>query len=199
MDCFVTKGNVHDSVPFVQRAQYIQDTFNFKAEEWALDSGYDTKEIKKYFIDNNIFGVIGYRRYHREKTSVKKWEFKYLKELDMYVCHRTGVTLEYTGVIDKNGYKKYSNKQNCTNCPHLEECCGNKRYIEIRRHIYEEYDEIMRENRLSQHGKELYECRKQTIERSFADSKNNHGYRYAMYKGLKKNQNYTWLICAAKI
>ena len=117
----------------------------------------------------------------------------------MYVCPRTGVTLEYTGVIDKNGYKKYSNKQNCTNCPHLKECCGNKRYREIRRHIDEEYDEIMRENRLSQHGKELYECRKQTIERSFADSKNNHGYRYAMYKGLKKNQNYTWLICAAKI
>ena len=56
----------------------------------------------------------------------------------------------------------------------------------------------MRENRLSQHGKELYECRKQTIERSFADSKNNHGYRYAMYKGLEKNQNYTWLICAAQ-
>ena len=36
------------------------------------------------------------------------------------------------------------------------------------------------------------------LERSFADSKQNHGYRYAMYRGLKKNQNYTWLICAAQ-
>ena len=33
--------------------------------------------------------------------------------------------------------------------------------------------------------------RKEKIERSFADSKNNHGYRYAMYRGLEKNQNYT--------
>lgn len=49
-----------------------------------------------------------------------------------------------------------------------------------------------------QQGKELYDSRKQTIERSFADSKNNHGYRYAMYRGLEKNQNYTWLICAAQ-
>ena len=40
--------------------------------------------------------------------------------------------------------------------------------------------------------------RKEKIERSFADSKQNHGYRYAMYKGIKKNQNYTWLICAAQ-
>ena len=31
-----------------------------------------------------------------------------------------------------------------------------------------------------------------------ADSKQNHGYRYAVYKGVKKNQHYTWLICAAQ-
>ena len=56
----------------------------------------------------------------------------------------------------------------------------------------------MRENRLSEKGKKLYKLRKERVERSFADSKQNHGYRYAMYKGIKKNQNYTWLICAAQ-
>ena len=35
-------------------------------------------------------------------------------------------------------------------------------------------------------------------ERRFKDSKQNYGYRYAMYKGIKKNQHYTWLICAAQ-
>ena len=44
----------------------------------------------------------------------------------------------------------------------------------------------------------MYKQRKEKIERNFADSKNNHGYRYAMYKGIEKNQNYTWLICAAQ-
>ena len=39
---------------------------------------------------------------------------------------------------------------------------------------------------------------KKKIERSFVDSKNNHGYRYAMYKGIEKNQNYTWLVCATQ-
>ena len=56
----------------------------------------------------------------------------------------------------------------------------------------------MRERRLSDRGKALYKQRKEHVERSFADSKNNHGYRYAMYRGIEKNQNYTWLICAAQ-
>lgn len=68
----------------------------------------------------------------------------------------------------------------------------------VRRHIHEEWNEMFRENRLSKEGKELYQNRKEHVERSFADSKQNHGYRYAMYKGVEKNQNYTWLICAAQ-
>ena len=95
----------------------------------------------------------------------------------------TGEVLEYKGNIDRNGYKKYENE--------------SKTKI-VRRHIKEEWNEQFRENRLSDKGKELYKFRKEKIERSFADSKNNHGYRYAMYRGLKKNQNYTWLICAAQ-
>ena len=68
----------------------------------------------------------------------------------------------------------------------------------VRRHIHEEWNEQFRENRLSEKGKKLYQKRKEHVERSFADSKQNHGYRYAMYKGIKKNQHYTWLICAAQ-
>ncbi|NEW66928.1 transposase, partial [Granulicatella sp. zg-84] len=40
--------------------------------------------------------------------------------------------------------------------------------------------------------------RKETIERSFADSKQNHGYRFAQYRGVAKMQQYTWLSCAAQ-
>ena len=198
VDCYITKGNIHDSAPFISRLEYIKNKYGFNIEKWALDAGYNSIKIKKYLVENKIFGVIAHRRYAKEKTNVKKWEFKYNEEGDFYVCPRTGVTMEYTGTIDKNGYKKYANKENCKGCPHEKECCGEKKYRIIRRHIYEKYNEKIRENRLSQPGKKLYELRKQTIERSFADSKNNHGYRYAMYRGLEKNQNYTWLICAAQ-
>jgi hypothetical protein len=47
-----------------------------------------------------------------------------------------------------------------------------------------------RENRISEAGKKNFiKKRKEHVERSFADSKQNHGYRYAMYKGVKKKTN----------
>ncbi len=198
VDCYITKGNVHDSVPFIGRAEYIKNKYGFDIKEWALDSGYDTLEIKKYFHDNSIFGVIGYRRYPKGETTIKKSRFKYNKKMDCYICPETGVILPYTGRIDKNGYKYYSDRKNCEGCPQEEGCRGKQKYRVITRHIMEELKEENRERRISERGKELYKLRKEKIERSFADSKQNHGYRYAMYKGIEKNQNYTWLICAAQ-
>ena len=198
VDCYITKGNVHDSIPYISRLEYLKKKFNFEIKEVGIDSGYDTLDIKKYLHDNNIYGVIAYRRYAKAETTIRKSRFKYLKESDCYICPETGLILEYTGRIDKNGYKYYASKENCKNCPEKKGCCNKKEYRIITRHICEDLNEEMRERRISERGKQLYKQRKEKIERSFADSKQNHGYRYAMYKGIEKNQNYTWLICAAQ-
>ena len=183
VDCHITKGNVHDSAPYIERMEYMKNVFNFDIKKVALDSAYASLDIKKYLLDNEIFGVIGYRRYGSKETRQYKKQFYYNKQLDIYINKETGEVLKYTGNIDKNGYKKYNdfNKENI-----------------ILRHIKEELNEIYSENRISDEGKKLYQLRKEKIERSFADSKQNHGYRYAMYRGLEKNQNYAWLICAAQ-
>ena len=186
VDCYISKGNVHDSVPYISRLEYIKRKFGFDIKEVGIDSGYDTLDIKKYLHDNNIYGVIAYRRYARAETTVRKGRFKYIKESDCYICPETGAILEYTGRIDRNGYKYYSSKENCNNCPQKKGCCNKKEYRTITRHIREDLNEEMRERRLSERGKELYKQRKEKIERSFADSKQNHGYRYAMYKGIEK-------------
>lgn len=183
VDCYVTKGNVHDSGPFIERAEYIKKIFGFNIKNYAIDSGYLTLDIKKYFIENNIFGVFGYKRTGTPESRKEKSKYYYDKELNIYYDKETGEVLEYKGLIDKNGYMKYQNI--------------DKTKI-VRRHIKEEWNEHFRENRISEKGKELYQKRKERVELSFADSKQNHGYRYAMYKGVKKNQHYTWLICAAQ-
>ena len=183
VDAYITKGNIHDSGPFIERAEYIKRTFGFKIQRYGVDSGYLTLDIKKYFIENNIFGVFGYRRYGTPETRKEKSNYQYVKEKDIYYDKNDGEVLEYKGLIDKQGYKKYENT--------------DKTKI-IRRHIHEDWNETFRENRISKEGKELYQRRKEHVERSFADSKQNHGYRYAMYKGIIKNQHYTWLICAAQ-
>ena len=183
VDCYVTKGNVHDSGPFIDRCEYIKRTYNFDIKRYAVDSGYLTLDIKKYFIDNNIFGVFGYRRTGTQKSRKEKAKYYYDKENDVYIEKENGDVLEYKGIIDRNGYKIYQSLD---------------KQMKVRRHIKEEWNEIFREYRLSEEGKKLYQRRKEHVERSFADSKQNHGYRYAMYKGVKRNQHYTWLICAAQ-
>ena len=183
VDCYITKGNVHDANPFIERCKYIKEKFNFNIKNYAVDSGYLTLDIKKYFIENNIFGVFGRRRFGTKDSRNEKRKYEYIKSLDIYFEKETGEILEYKGLIDKLGYKKYENT--------------DKTKL-VRRHIHEEWNEQFNENRLSELGKNLYQRRKEHVERSFADSKQNHGYRYAMYKGVKKNQHYTWLICAAQ-
>lgn len=183
VDCHITKGNVHDSQPYIERMEYLKETFDFKIKAVGLDSGYLSLDIQKYLIDESIFGVIGYRRTGTKHSRTYKMKFKYDKDHDWFIDKKTGEVIFYTGLIDRNGYKKYSN---------------HEKDIELRRHIKADWQDLYRENRLSEAGKKLYKRRKETVERSFADSKQNHGYRYALHRGINKNQHYTWLICAAQ-
>ena len=196
-DAYVTKGNIHDSVVCENRLKYQKEKLGLEINKVGLDSGYDTIDIKKYFEKENIFGVIQYRSYGQGKTEIRKYEFKYKSEIDCYVCPRTGIILPYRS-IDKLGYKKYFDKKQCEGCPFKKNCCGNNKCRTIRRKIDEEINERARQRRLSKEGKELFKKRKTTVERSFGDSKQNHGYRFTLFKGVLKNQAYTHLICAAQ-
>lgn len=183
VDAHITKGNVHDSQPYISRLKYLKKTFQFEIKAVALDSGYNSLDIKKYLLDKGIFGVIGYRRTGSKNSRDFKSQFKYQATNDYYYSKETGEVLVYQGLIDRNGYKTYTNQD---------------KSLVIRRHLKVDIEEQYRANRLSIKGKELYRRRKETVERSFADSKQNHGYRYALVRGLKKNQDYTWLVCAAQ-
>ena len=196
-DAHVTKGNVHDSAVCIERLEYQRKELGLNIKKVGLDSGYDTIDIKKYFQDEGIYGVIQYRSYGQGETKVRKYEFKYHQEEDCYECPRTGVILPYRN-INKYGYKEYYDINQCKNCPFIKECCGKNKYRKIRRLISEEINEEARKRRLSEEGKGLLKERRTTVERSFGDSKQNHGYRYTLYKGVEKNQDYTHLICAAQ-
>ena len=63
---------------------------------------------------------------------------------------------------------------------------------------FRKHDQESQVTVISKEGKLLYKRRKETIERSFADSKQNHGYRYARYRGKAKVQSYAWLSCCVQ-
>jgi len=181
IDCHITSGNTHDSGPYIDRLDQIEKIFGLIPGKVALDSGYYSLDILKQLDKKNIFSVIGYRRFSRSKDN--KY-FKYLQEKDIYVDKRTGEIFRYRN-IDRNGYKQYKSDDK------------NEKKI-IRRHINADYYDEARLRRISKEGKLLYKRRKETIERSFADSKQNHGYRYAQYRGKAKVQSYAWLSCCVQ-
>jgi uncharacterized protein YukE len=53
-------------------------------------------------------------------------------------------------------------------------------------------------HRLTPKGKKLYERRKETVERSFADAKELHGHRYARFRSLRKVRAQCLMAAAAQ-
>jgi transposase len=185
-DVHITPGNVHDSVPYIERLERQIDRFKFVVEAVALDAGYLTTPICKKLKDKKIFTVIGHRRFHPTQGLFAKWKFTYLPKKDTYVCPNQQV-LTYS-TTDRKGYRMYkSNPKICKDCPMLSQCTRSKNKQKVvTRHVWEESKEWVRMNRLSKSGKELYNKRKETIERSFADAKELHGFRYCRLRGRKK-------------
>lgn len=72
----------------------------------------------------------------------------------------------------------------CTACPYLEKCTLSKDHVKlVTRHVWEEYMEQCEEIRHTAGSKEIYEQRKETIERIFGAAKESHGLRYTQYLG----------------
>ncbi|KEQ15202.1 hypothetical protein GZ77_00440 [Endozoicomonas montiporae] len=64
--------------------------------------------------------------------------------------------------------------------------------------MWEDKKERLDKRRRTPSGKWIYARRKETVERSFADAKELHGYRYARYRGLERVKGQCLLTAAAQ-
>jgi transposase len=184
-DVYVTPGNVHDSVPYLERLDVQMKKFGFGVAEVGLDAGYNTAAICKGLSDRGIFGVIPHVRSRRKGFKIQKRHFKYDKDRDVYVCPG-GQELVYR-TTNRTGFREYvSDAKICSACKLLSDCMASKSKVRvITRHVWQEYRERIRSNILTAEGKYLRKKRHETVERSFADAKECHGLRYARFRGLK--------------
>ena len=197
-DIHVTAGNVHDSIPYLSRLDRQRDRFGFDVCAVGLDAGYFTAGIAKGLDDREIDGVIGYRRPTHRKGYLRKKDFVYLPENDGYRCPQ-GEILPYS-TTNRSGYREYkSSPKICKTCPLREACTQSRTHTKVvTRHIWQESLEKITANRLTAWGKRIYERRKETVERSFADAKQLHGHRYARLRGLAKVREQCLLAAAAQ-
>jgi transposase len=197
-DTHVTPGNVHDSVPYLRRLDRQRERFGFAVEAVGLDAGYSTAAIAKGLEERDIYGVIGYRTPNHGQGLFRKRQFQYDEERDVYVCPNRQLLIYRT--TNREGYRQYySEATKCRECPLRPKCTRSRQAIKIvTRHVWQRHKDAVDAHRLEPRGKRIYQRRKETVERSFADAKQLHGHRYARMRGLAKVQEQSLLAAVAQ-
>ena len=194
--CSTNSGNMHDSVAFDEVYEELINDYNEEINNVCLDSAYNTPAICKKIDETDKVALMPYSRTkgRKDKELFNKKEYKYNKELNCYVCP-TGEILELK-TVDKQGYKIYkSNSKSCSTCPLKNKCTKSKNNQKvITRHIWQDKKDEVNERRYEETFKTEYPKRKETVERIFADCKEQHGLRFTRVRGLEKNTVQALLI-----
>ena len=176
----VHPGNEHDSRTFPLLYEKIKD---FKPDMMIMDAGYKTPAIAHLLLEDGIQPLFPYKRPMTKEGFFKKYEYAYDEYYDCYVCPGNQV-LKYS-TTNRDGYREYKScGLFCSSCPYLHQCTESKDHVKvITRHVWEEYMEKAEDIRHTIGNKEIYQQRKETIERLFGTVKEQHGFRYTQYIG----------------
>lgn len=188
-------GNVHDSrsfVPFynVLSKKYYADYIKCI----SCDAGYVHPYICKRIFEDEKFPILPYKRPMTKKGFFRKNDFVYDEYYDCYICPNNKI-LKYS-TTSREGYKEYkSNPKDCEHCPFRNECTASRNHQKVViRHVWAEYVESANELRYTPEHKEIYQKRKETIERVFAEAKENHGLRFTRHRGIKRVEHSVIMI-----
>lgn len=179
----VHPGSEHDSQTFPEIYDKIKA---FNPEMIVADAGYKTPAIAKKLLDDGIIPVLPYKRPMTKKGFFRKHEYVYDEFYDCYICPNDQI-LKYS-TTNRGGYREYkSDPKTCENCPYLSQCTLSKMHQKlVVRHIWEEYLERCEDIRQTLGIIDIYEKRKETIERIFGTAKEHHGMRYTQQRGKEK-------------
>ena len=147
------------------------------------DAGYRTPAIAHELLEDGIEPLFPYKRPMTKEGFFRKYEYAYDEYYDCYICPENHILSYQT--TNREGYREYvSCGEICASCPNLHRCTESKEHIKvITRHVWEEYMEKAEDIRHTLGNKQIYDLRKETIERIFGTAKEQHGFRYTQYIG----------------
>lgn len=151
-----------------------------------MDAGYKIPAIVRQLMEDGKIPVMPYKRPMTKESFFRKHEYVYDEYYDCYICPNNQIL--YFSTTNREGYREYkSNGKECENCPYKKKCTESSTNTKVvTRHVWENYMEQAEDIRHTIGMKEIYQKRKETIERVFADGKEKHGMRYTQYRGLAK-------------
>ena len=140
----------------------------------------------------------GYRRHTHKTQSYGKYRFKYDPYFDAYICPEHKHL--YWKTTTREGDRQYfCDSKTCKACPRRAECFGasmTRRMVE--RHVWQNALNNVIAFTKSEKGRRIYNWRKETIERSFAEAKVNHGLRCARMRGIRNMREQSFLTAAVQ-
>ena len=197
LDVTVNAGNVHDSVAFDGLYERLKKRFEMRYV--VADAGYKTPWICKRVIDDGIIPVLPYKRPMGKDGFFRPYEYIYDEYFDCVLCPENRV-LSYS-TTNRDGYREFKSCSNtCENCPSLNKCTANSTHTKtVLKHLWADYLELAEDYRHTPELRKLYDQRKETIERVFADAKEKHAMRFTYLRGLTRVTNWVSLKFAAII
>ena len=184
--------------PIPEILDEIEQRLGHLPKYMGLDAGYHSAQIAHELTARGIQGVIGYRRHTHAGEHFGKYRFKYDYEYDFYICPEKQRL--YWKTTTRQGYRQYfCDSRICQSCPRRTECfgaSGTRRMVE--RHVWQDDLDDITAFTKTLNGKRLYNWRKETIERSFAEAKENHGLRYARMLGIQNMREQCFLTAAVQ-
>ena len=194
----VEPANINDITPMPEILKEIKQRIGKLPKYMGLDAGYHSAWIAHLLETNEIQGVIGYRRHTHKTDTYGKYRFNYNYDYDFYSCpehHRL-----YWKTTTREGYRQYfCDSKTCSQCPRRTECFGKsmKRRM-VERHVWQDALDEATLFTKTPAGRSIYNRRKETIERSFAEAKVNHGLRFARMLGIRNMREQCFLTAAVQ-
>ena len=194
----VEPANINDITPVPTILKEILFRLGKLPKYMGFDSGYHSAWIAHLLEKSRIQGVIGYRRHTHQKEVFGKYRFRYDAEFDAYTCPE-GKHL-YWRTTNREGFREYwSNSKECVNCPRRSECISEKAKRRlVTRHVWQDALDDVTWFTKTLNGQRIYSWRKETIERSFAEAKENHGLRFARMLGIQNMREQCFLTAAVQ-
>jgi len=191
----LTPGNIHDVNMLFPLVDSISDKIE-KPEIVVVDAGYKSAAVAHVMEEKEIQLVIPYRNNNKTKSKFRKSSFKYDPEENTYICPMNEIMKPTT--VDKDGQVTYRcARGTCKKCEKKTDCFTESYASkQIQRHIWESAVERADRYRRTPEGKIYYSGRKETIERVFADGKEQHAMRYTRLRGIEKVTDEVYLIFA---
>ena len=194
----VEPANLNDVTPMPEILKEIEARLGKLPKYMGLDAGYHNAWIAHLLESKGIQGVIGYRRHTHAGEHYGKYRFRYDPLFDAYICPEHKHL--YWKTTTREGYRQYfCDSKTCAACPRRAKCFGksmSRRMVD--RHVWQDaLDDVIAFTKTSV-GSRIYAWRKQSIERSFAEAKVNHGLRYARMLGIRNMREQCFLTAAVQ-